>query len=117
MKGCVFKRRLKTGRVVWAFSVDVEKEDSGRRRRVYKSGFLFQRDAEAARQRVLHELAEGLVARPDPRTLAQFFDQWFAEYAEYKCTPKTVERYRELANHIPAIPPSAAGSRKMETAR
>ena len=55
---------------------------------------------EAALQRVRQELEEGLLASPDPRTLGEFLDQWFNEYANHNCSPKTVERYRELAKHV-----------------
>jgi integrase len=100
MKGCTFKRRLRSGRTVWGFSVDAGPDDNGRRTRVFKSGFKLERDAEAALLRVRQQLEQGLAAPPDPRTLTEFMDQWFEEYATPNCSPKTVERYRELAKKV-----------------
>ena len=100
MTGCTFKRKLPSGRVVWGFSIDAGKDDAGRRKRIYRSGYKFQRDAEAALRRVAQEHDDGLLVRPDPRTIDDFFEQWFREYAKFNCTQKTVEHYRELARHV-----------------
>ena len=46
------------------------------------------------------EMNEGTLSKPDPRTLAEFLNQWLAEYATRKVAPKTLERYRDLARHV-----------------
>jgi integrase len=100
MTGCTFKRKLRSGRVVWGYSLDAGKDEAGTRKRIFKSGFQFQREAEAARLKVLKEMEDGVLAQPDPRTLGEFFNQWLEEYAQHQCSRKTVERYRELARHV-----------------
>lgn len=100
MKGCTFKRHLPSGKIVWGYSVDAGRDEKGNCKRVYKSGYEFKRDAEADLLRVLQEMESGVVARPDPRTLSEFFEQWFEEYAEHQCSNKTIERYHELARHV-----------------
>lgn len=37
---------------------------------------------------------------PDPQTFSGFTEEWFREYAPRRCTPKTVERYKQLAGYI-----------------
>lgn len=59
-----------------------------------------QADADAEAARILQEVSAGTIARPDPQTVSEFLEQWLNEYADHKCAPKTVERYRELARHI-----------------
>jgi hypothetical protein len=47
-RGCVFKRRLPSGREVWGFSVDVCRDSQGKPTRILKTGFRRQTDEEAS---------------------------------------------------------------------
>ena len=40
------------------------------------------------------------LVKPDPQAYAAFLQEWFREHAERNCTPKTVERYHQLAAYI-----------------
>jgi integrase len=100
MNGCVFKRTLPSGSVTWGYSIDVGTDENGKRKQIYKSGFARKGDADTALRRQLAEKDEGELTKPDPQTLDAFVDEWFREYGIRKCSPKTLERYRELANYI-----------------
>jgi len=102
MTGCVFKRRLKSGRVVWGYSVDAGKDENGRRKQIFKSGFSRKADADEALRGLLNEKAEGELARPDPQIFGAFVEHWLREYGPRKCSPKTLERYRQLAGYLTA---------------
>jgi integrase len=75
---------------------------------VTKSGFATKKEAqeaEAARrveEQRKYELAQarGTVDAPLPKTLEMLLDEFFAEHAEKKLAPKTVERYREQAAYL-----------------
>jgi hypothetical protein len=46
MNGCVFKRKLPSGRVTWGYSVDAGRDENGKRRQIFKSGFERKLDAD-----------------------------------------------------------------------
>ncbi len=100
MNGCVFKRTLPSGSVTWGYSIDVGTDENGKRKQIYKSGFERKGDADAALRRLLAEKDEGELTKPDPQTFAAFIEEWFREHAARNCTPKTVERYRQLAAYV-----------------
>jgi len=100
VKGCVRKRLLPSGRLDWFFSVRLGKDETGKRIREYRSGFRRKADAEAALRRFLQEIDEGAIARPAPRSFGDFIEEWFTEHAARQCTPKTLERYRQLAAYV-----------------
>src|SRR5271166_2143309 len=99
MKGTTYKRKLPSGRITWCLGIDVGKDENGKRKRIFKSGFRREGDAEDELNRLMQEMSAGTLTKPDPRTLAEFLDQWLAEYATRKVAPKTLERYRDLARH------------------
>jgi len=100
MKGTVYKRLLPSGKITWAVSVDAGKDETGKRKRIFKSGFERKLDADIELAKILNDRNEGSLVRPDPRTFAEFSDAWLAEYAETSCAPKTAERYREMLQHV-----------------
>jgi integrase len=100
MKGCTFKRTLPSGAVTWGYSIDIGRDATGKRKQIFKSGFRLEREAVDALRRCLNEKDEGQLVKPDPQTLAAFADSWFVEYGPRKCSPKTLERYRQLANYV-----------------
>lgn len=100
MKGTTYKRKLPSGRISWCLGIDLGKGPDGKRQRIFKSGFRRQADADDELRRILHELNEGTLTKPDPRTVSEFLDQWLAEYATRKVAPTTLERYRQLAEHV-----------------
>jgi len=100
MNGCVFKRKLPSGSVTWGYSIDAGKDENGKRIQIFKSGFARKGDAGDALRQKLNEKYEGELVKPDPTTFAAFLKEWFTEHAERNCTPKTVERYRQLAAYV-----------------
>src|SRR5262249_20436899 len=55
---------------------------------------------DAALRQKLREKDAGELVKPDPTTFAAFFQEWLKEHADRNCTPKTVERYRQLAAYV-----------------
>lgn len=100
MNGCTFKRKLPSGTVTWGYSIDAGKDENGKRKQIFKSGFEREKDATKALRDKLNEKDAGELVRPDPTTFAAFLKDWFTEHAERNCTPKTVERYRQLSAYI-----------------
>lgn len=100
MKGTTYKRILPSGRVDWCLAIDVGKDTAGQRKRILKSGFRLEGEADKALTALMQELNAGTLTRPDPRTVTEFMDQWLADYATRKVAPKTLERYREMSAHV-----------------
>lgn len=100
MKGCVFKRKLPSGKVTWGYSLDHGKGADGKRKQQFKSGFSFQREAADALKKLLKEKDADDLVRPDPTVFEVFIEDWFREHAARQCTPKTVERYRQLVDYV-----------------
>jgi hypothetical protein len=100
MNGCVFKRKLPSGKITWGFVIDAGKDEAGKRKTIFKSGFARKLDADIALAKLVTERADGSLVRPDPRTFAEFSEAWLTEYAETSCAPKTAERYREMLAHV-----------------
>jgi integrase len=100
MKGTVYKRVLPSGTVAWAVSVDAGRDETGKRKRIFKSGFERKSDADIELGKILGERNDGSLVRPDPRTFAEFSEAWLSEHAEISCAPKTAERYREMLAHV-----------------
>lgn len=101
MTGCVFKRKLHSGAVTWAYSVDVGRGADGGRIRQFKSGFARKSEAESALRILLAEKDHSAdIGQADPQTFAAFTQTWFTEYGVRKCSPKTLERYRQLAGYV-----------------
>ena len=100
MKGCTFKRILPSGKISWGYVIDAGRDRDGHRKQIFKSGFELQRDADAELGRRLNEQREGELITPDTATFAGFLNEWFREHAPRRCTPKTIERYRQLAAYV-----------------
>jgi len=100
MKGCIFKRKLPSGKITWGYSLDHGKGADGRRKQEFKSGFSLKGEAQDALRKLLNEKDAGELVRPDPTMFAVFIEDWFREHAARQCTLKTVERYRQLVDYI-----------------
>lgn len=100
MKGCTFKRTLPSGSITWGYSIDIGRDESGKRKQIFKSGYKTKGEADTALRNKLNEKDAGDLVKPDPQTFTAFTDEWFREYGSRKCSPKTLQRYRELANYV-----------------
>lgn len=98
MKGTVFKHRSGSGRVNWRIQLDAGYDPTGKRLRMSRGGFARQADAQAELARLLQEAEDGLLVKPIPKTFGEFLQEWFQQHAATQCSPKTTERYRELAD-------------------
>ncbi len=104
MNGTVYKRTLRSGKVSWTFEINIAKDECGRQQRIRKGGFARKAEAEAERTRVLHELNEGERLRRPQTRFGAHLQEWLEQHADQHCSPKTVERYRQLATYLlPAL--------------
>src|SRR5205085_9478122 len=88
MTGCIFKRKLPSGKISWGYCIDAGRDENGKRKQIFKSGFARKLDADIELARLVNDRNEGSLVRPDPRTFAEFSEAWLAEYAEASCAPK-----------------------------
>lgn len=102
MKGTITKRISTSGTTTWGFGIDAGKDENGKRLRIWRTNFTRRKDAEAELTRLLQEREDGLLVKPTPKTFGDFMKEWFTEHAERHCTPKTVERYRQLWKYVSA---------------
>jgi hypothetical protein len=72
-EGTTYKRKLPSGKTTWCLGIDVGKGEDGKRKRIFKSGFRLQDDADKELTRMMQEMNEGTLTKPDPRTLAEFW--------------------------------------------
>ncbi len=100
MTSCVFKRKLPSGTVTQGYSIDTGRDENGKRKQIFKSGYARKVDADIALRHKLNQKDEGELVKPDPTTFAAFMQEWFKEHAERNCTPKTTERYRQLSAYL-----------------
>jgi integrase len=100
MRGSIVRR----GRKSWRLKFDVEPNADGRRRTRYATVKGTRQDAQKALTRLLAQADAGLLVEPSKVTLAEYLRQWLgrSEHDAEPVTPpglspKTAERYRELA--------------------
>lgn len=87
----------------WAYSLYAGKDPTtGKPKRVFKSGFTTKREAAAAASQAQAELTEQRKLDQSPRTLGALVSVWLTDHAERHCSPKTVERYRQLSAYLDA---------------
>ena len=98
----------------WGFSIYLGKDENGKPKRHFESGFSRKSEAVEAADRTKVKIAEQRAAAarkdepapPEPLTLAQFMPRWFEQHAALHCEPKTLERFHELAAYfLPALGP------------
>lgn len=95
MKGSITKYRKKDGRVSWGYYYKVEGKQ------FTKSGYSTKLDASNALDQALGILQHSDGTRKgDTRTLAEYLPYWLDGHAALRCQPKTLERYRQLAEYL-----------------
>src|ERR1019366_1208789 len=89
--GKVTQHRGILGRITWGYVFGEDK----------KNGFESQVAAEAALLAAVDRraAAESVHAEVDP-TFTEYVRYWLTEHAARRCAPKTLERYRELAEYL-----------------
>jgi integrase len=110
MKGSVTKYSItNSSRPRWRYRIDAGKDEQGHRLQPGKGGFRKEAEAEEAMRKHMDEI---VLARETaagqrhnlpvkaPPTLAEWLRTYLDTYGVERCQPKTLERYRELANYI-----------------
>ncbi len=72
---------------------------TGKRKTRYSSFKGTKRDAELELARLVAEHNAGLSVDPSKITVAEFLDRWDRDHAALNCTPKTLERYRQITKN------------------
>jgi len=88
----------------WAIVLDVADPETGQRRRKWHSFSGTKRQAQEECARLITALKHGGYTEPSKTTLAQFLDRWI-EHEASSVSPKTLERYAEIArkNIVPLL--------------
>jgi integrase len=105
----VFKRKYKSGDVVWSYLFSGPGATREDRRQCTESGFKTKKEAqdtEAARrvdEQKKYDMARvGVVTVSEelPKTLGALMEEFFRQHAEQNLAPKTIERCRECAAYL-----------------
>ena len=114
MKGSVTKYTVKgSSRPRWRYRIDA---GSDQRHRIQegRGGFAKEGEARTEMQRHMQEIQGRSAAAPAPprheKTLADWLQTWLDTYAVDHCQPKTLDRYRQLANYVTAAESPIAAS-------
>ena len=93
MKETITKYRKTDGRISWGYQYRWEG------RQFTKSGFRTKFEASKALGIALarHQLHGARPHQWDNRNLAEYIRYWLDNHAALRCGPKTLERYRQLA--------------------
>jgi integrase len=95
MQGHVRKRGSK-----WCIVVDTGRDEQGKRKQRWHSGFATKREAQTALTEILSRLQTGAYIEPSKLTVSTFLRQWLAAKAS-TIRPSTLASYRaELENHV-----------------
>jgi integrase len=101
----VYKRKYRSGKAVWYFQFAPPGSTRQNQNLITESGFATKQEATAAEvvrrnEELLRQAATGGVVAPMPTTLAMLLAEFMKQYAQENLAPKTVERYREMAEYL-----------------
>lgn len=100
---CIYKRGK-----TWSYSVDLGRDESGKRKKKGKGGFRTQKEAKEAAAILEAELANGVFVDEKKITFGELADQWFAEHSKgLKATTQNnyqfaINKLKYFFNNIPA---------------
>jgi integrase len=97
LNGTITKYRKKDGRISWGYHCKAEGRQVNN-----KSGFATKFEGSKALGAALgrHQDDNEVARKGDTRTLAEYLDYWLDNHAALRCQPKTLERYRQLADYL-----------------
>ncbi len=106
MEGSITKYAVKaSSKPRWRYRIYLGKDEGGRKLYDGRGGFEKQCDAADDMRRRWDELrAEKGKAPAQQKTLGEWVQTWLDTYAVDRCQPKTLERYRQLAEYVTAAP-------------
>ena len=84
---------IRKGGSTWAVVVDLGRDDSGRRRQKWHSGYKTKREATQGLTEILGKLQEGTYVEPTRQTVAQYLREWLSAI-ESTVRPGTWSSYR-----------------------
>lgn len=91
----------------WYYTVDVGKDEAGKRRQVRKGGFKTEGDARAAARRLMVDVEkrQGAFKKPAKLTVGAYLEAWLDKTAKMKVGPKTLEGYQHIVRRhlIPGL--------------
>ena len=77
MNGCVFRRTLPSGKISWGYSIDIGRDETRKRRQLFKSGLKRKGEAADALRKTLNEKEFNELVKPDHTTFAGFMTGGF----------------------------------------
>jgi integrase len=80
----------------WAIILDIPDPRTGKRRRKWHSFKGTKRQAQIESARLISEFKSGNAVEPSKTTVAEYLDKWL-EHIKSQVSPRTAERYAELA--------------------
>jgi hypothetical protein len=98
MIGTITKRARRDGKPASGYSFFAGRSATGKRIQITKSGFDSRKAAADALRKAIEQYRSE-AGRASPIRFTAFLDRWLDEYASHRCTPKTLERYRQLGQH------------------
>jgi integrase len=84
----------------YAIVVDIGRDENGRRKQKWISGFKTKKDAEKMLAEVISQIEKGQFIEEKDITVEEYLKYWLDSYAKTNTAPRTYIRYTELANHI-----------------
>lgn len=90
----------------WAVVVDIGRDENGRRRQKWHSGFRTKREASDALTEILDQLSSGQYVSPSKLTVRQFLEDEWLPAVTSSLRPLTFDSYEgNIRNHV--VPVSA----------
>lgn len=85
----------------WAVVVDAGRDENGRRRQKWHSGFRTKREANEALTEILGQLASGQYVAPSKLTLVRFLEDEWLPAVRSRLRPLTFKSYEgNVRNHV-----------------
>jgi len=90
-----------SGRPRWRYRIDAGKDEQGSRIQEGHGGFAKEGEDRNAMKTHMDEIqVRTAEVQEAPRTLGQWLTEWLDTYAPDRCQPKTIDRYRQLAEYV-----------------
>ncbi len=96
MRGCIIKRSRNSYSIKIALGKD---SSTGKYKYQWVTVRGSKKDAEKRLAELLHQLDMGNYIKPGKITLAEYLDQWLANYAKPNLSPRTLEGYEQIVRH------------------
>jgi len=96
LRGTLIKRGT-----MWSFVVDLGRDNKGKRKQKWYSGFKTKKEAEKKLAEVIYQIETNTFINPDKLTLGEYLKRWVSDYVELNLAPSTVAGYKvNIEKHI-----------------